>query len=71
MQTKGAHGALHGRTNSVSSSNVGAANNCLNISDNFRSSANKEADMRVSKLLTIKNTINSMTLSQVLALKVY
>ena len=50
------------RTKSTSSSTVGASNNCLNILDYFRSSANKVADNRVSRLLTTKihNELNDI-----------
>ena len=52
-QVKEASITSESKTNS-SSSNAGATNNCLNISEYFRSSAKKEADKRVSRLLTIK-----------------
>ena len=42
------------RTNSTSTGHIGAANNCINIPDYFRSSTNIEEDKRVSRLLTMK-----------------
>ena len=52
-QTKEESGASERRTNSTNS-NVGAANNCLNIPDYFRSSTNKETDKTVRRLLITK-----------------
>ena len=53
-QTKEASSTTESRTNSTSSTNLGTGSNCLNIPDYFRSIANKETDMRVSRLLAVK-----------------
>ena len=54
MQMKKASGVLGNRTTSTSTSNLGTKNYCINIPVYFRSSANKEADKKESRLLTTK-----------------
>ena len=51
LQTKEASGIPERRTNSTSTSSIGATNNCINIPDYFTSSAKKEADKRESRIL--------------------
>ena len=61
-ETKKSYSMPENRTNSNSTSCVGAANNFLNIPDYFRSNTNKEADKSVSILLTMKihNTFSNI-----------
>ena len=54
LQEKEVCNTPESRTNSSSTSNVGAANNCINIPDYFRSSTNKETDKRENRLLTME-----------------
>ena len=53
-ETKETHDTTEIKTNSAINSNAAATNNCLNFSDYFIYSANKETDKRVSRLLTLK-----------------
>ena len=54
LHTKEESDTPDSRTSSTSTSNVADANNCISIVDYLKSSTKKEADKRVSRLLTMK-----------------
>ena len=54
LQTRETSGAPESRRNMTITSNIGAANNCINMPDYFRSSTNWETAKRASRLLTMK-----------------
>ena len=54
LQTKEASSVTVSKLNSTSNSTLSVTKNCINISNYFRCSTNKEADKRVSRMLTMK-----------------